>query len=837
MKRDATTDPSGAGAPAGSVTRTTCAYCGVGCGILARRGPDGTPTVAGDPDHPANFGRLCAKGAALAETLSLDDRLLEPRIAGRPAGWDEALDLVARRFSETIAEHGPDAVAFYVSGQLLTEDYYVANKLMKGFVGSANIDTNSRLCMASAVAGHKRAFGTDTVPGTYEDFELADLVVLVGSNLAWCHPVLHQRLMAAKAARPEMTVVVVDPRRTATTDAADVHLAIRPGSDVALFAGLLAFLAETGAVDRGFVEGHTAGFREALTAARAVGLAGAAAATGIAEAELARFYALVARTARTVTAFSMGVNQAEDGTDRVNAILNVHLATGRIGRPGATAFSITGQPNAMGGREVGGLANQLAAHGEFDDPEDRARLARFWGTDRLAERPGPKAVDLFRAVEDGRIRALLIMATNPAVSMPDADRVKAAIAACPFVVVADVTAETDTADGADVLLPALGWGEKDGTVTNSERRISRQRAFLPAPGAARPDWWILAEIGRRMGFPGFDWDGPAAIFREHAALTEALNAGRRDLRLGGLADLDRAGYDGLEPVRWPVPAGTREGADRMFADGRAFTPDRRFRFVPTVPIPRRAEPGLVLATGRVRDHWHTMTRTGKSARLSQHIAEPYCEIHPRDAALRAIPAAGLVEIATEYGSAVVRALVTPRVPAGSVFVPMHWTGRSSSRGRIDAVVAPRVDPVSGQPALKATVADVRAFAVAWYGFAVTPARPDLAGFDYAASARAGEGWRIEMAGKILPSDVASLASACLAWQDGAGTLHAVSDPGGGRHGFLAVTADGRVGGAMWIARDPVAVSRRFAVEALGAPAADVAALLAGRPGAAVADGG
>ncbi|WP_181708131.1 nitrate reductase [Chthonobacter rhizosphaerae] len=829
--------------PAGeTTTRTTCPYCGVGCGVKATVSSGGEVAVAGDEAHPANRGRLCAKGASLAETLSLDDRLLHPTIHGQRASWDEALDLVAERFRATVAAHGPDSVAFYVSGQCLTEDYYVANKLMKGFIGSANIDTNSRLCMASAVAGHRRAFGTDTVPGTYEDLELADLVVLVGSNLAWCHPVLHQRLMAAKAARPGMTIVTVDPRRTATADASDLHLALRPGSDVALFAGLLAHLDAAGAVDRAFEEAHTDGFEAALGAARAVGLSGAAEATGLPETALSAFYDLFARTGRVVTAFSQGVNQSASGTDKVNAILNVHLATGRIGKPGASPFSVTGQPNAMGGREVGGLANQLAAHGNIEDAGDRAAVQGFWGAPTIASRPGLKAVDLFRAVREGRVKALWIMATNPVDSVPGADDVAAALKACPFVVVSDVTAETDTAAYAHVLLPAAAWGEKDGTVTNSERRISRQRRFLAPPGEARPDWWALAEVGRRMGFDGFAYDGPAAVFREHAALSAVMAARGKDFDIGGLKDLTDAAFDGLEPVRWPVPAaGGAAGAEvgreaetggRFFADGRAFTPNGRLRFVATAPAGVTGSPGrpLILNTGRIRDQWHTMTRTGKTARLMGHIAEPFCEIHPADAAAAGIEAATLVRVDSAHGSVVVRALVTDRQQPGTVFVPMHWTDRLAAKGRVDAVVAPVTDPISGQPALKATPVSVAPFGAAWYGFAVSAARPDTEGCDYFAVARAKGGYRTELAGKTLPKDVPDAARRFLRLPAVGGSLTAVIDEGAGLYRFAAFEGE-RLIGALWIAPEPVAVSRAFAAERLTDPCARAGAVLAGRPGA------
>ncbi|WP_075217346.1 nitrate reductase [Mongoliimonas terrestris] len=822
--------------PEAIVTRTTCPYCGVGCGVLATVSPEGGVSVSGDPDHPANLGRLCAKGAALAETLSLDDRLLHPTVRGERTTWDTALDHVAERFAATIAEHGPDAVAFYVSGQLLTEDYYVANKLMKGFIGSANIDTNSRLCMASAVAGHKRAFGTDTVPGTYEDLELADLVVLVGSNLAWCHPVLHQRLMAAKAERPSMTIVVIDPRRTATAETADVHLAIAPGSDVALFCGLLAHLAETGSLDRDFIDMHTEGFEATLAVATAIGFQGAVDATGLDPAALSTFYSLYGRTEKVVTAFSQGVNQSTSGTDKVNAILNCHLATGRIGKPGASPFSITGQPNAMGGREVGGLANQLAAHGELADAGDRAAVRGFWSSPTIASRPGLKAVDLFQAVGDGRVKALLVMATNPVDSLPDADAVAAALALCPFVVVVDV-APTDTTRYAHVLLPAAAWGEKDGTVTNSERRISRQRAFLPWPGDSRPDWWILAEIGRRMGFDGFDYPGPDAIFREHAALSGVMAARGRDFDISGLADLSKPAYDALEPVRWPVPE-AGHGRERFFADGGAFRPSGRLAFVPVEPRPMpptSADRRFVLNTGRVRDQWHTMTRTGKTARLSGHIAEPYCEIHPADATDAGIEPATVVAVTSAHGRALVRALVTDRVLPGTVFVPMHWTDRFASRARIDAVVAPATDPVSGQPGLKSTAVSVEPAGMAWYGFAVSARHPNAADADYHALARAKNGYRIELAGRRTPADWAALARRVLGLDESEDCLVAVEDQGAHVWRF-ALMEGGRLRGAVWFSRRPVAVSRSFAADLLADSSAG-AVSLAGRPGRDLPDQG
>ena len=813
--------------------RTTCPYCGVGCGVLAKVAADGQVTVRGDPDHPANFGRLCSKGSALAETIDLDGRLLHPEIHGRPAGWDEALDLVASTFSKTIAEHGPDAVAFYVSGQLLTEDYYLANKLMKGFIGSANIDTNSRLCMASSVAGHRRAFGSDTVPGTYEDLELADLIVLVGSNLAWCHPVLYQRIAAAREKRPGIKIVLVDPRRTMTSDIADMHLAIAPDGDVALFTGLLAHLGQRDALDNAYIAAHTTGFTEALSAAAELDLAGIAVATGLNEDELGRFYGLFAATAKTVTVYSQGVNQSSSGTDKVNAIINCHLATGRIGKPGAGPFSVTGQPNAMGGREVGGMANMLAAHMEIENPDHRDRVRRFWNAPAVAEKPGLKAVEMFRGVADGRIKALWIMATNPVDSMPDADAVEAAIKVCSFVVVSDVLAKTDTVRHAHVRLPAAALGEKDGTVTNSERRVSRQRGFLAVPGEARPDWQIIAEVGKRMGFgEAFSHASPWQVFAEHAALSGFENGGARDFDIGAYADVDGDTYEALAPFQWPA-ANTLSHGTRFFADGSYYTSDGKARFVairPTAHTRISPEYPLVLNTGRVRDQWHTMTRTGKSPRLSQHMAEPFAEIHPMDAVRFGIGDADIVRVSTAHGQALLRALVTARQRTGSVFVPMHWTDQFSARARVDALVAPITDPISGQPASKNVAARIERFAADAFGFAVFAERPASIDADYWSLARCTGGWRLEFA--LAGSRDWTVFAASLLGADGQSESLAYHDVAGGHHRF-AHFAGSRLVGALYLAPEPVAVSRGWAAEQLNAEHADRRgrlAVVAGRPG-------
>jgi assimilatory nitrate reductase catalytic subunit len=810
-----------------AAVRTTCPYCGVGCGILASPDGKGGARIEGDPDHPANFGRLCSKGAALGETLGLEDRLLAPRIAGVEVGWDEALDLIAARFRAAIDTHGHDSVAIYGSGQLLTEDYYVANKLMKGFIGSANIDTNSRLCMASTVAGHRRAFGSDTVPGTYEDIERADLVILVGSNLAWCHPVLHQRLAAARETRPSMRVVVVDPRRTATCELADLHLKLRGDTDIALFSWLLAETERAGVLDLAWTAAHVDGLPDAMQAARGWGRARTAAACGLPPSDLDAFLGLWLGTERTVTVFSQGVNQSTTGTDKVNAIINCHLATGRIGRPGMGPFSVTGQPNAMGGREVGGLANMLAAHLELENPAHRAAVREFWRAPRVADRPGLKAVDMFRAAAGGRIKALWILATNPAASMPEADAVAAALEACPFVVVSDVTARTDTAARADVLLPAAGWGEKSGTVTNSERRISRQRPFLSPPGEARPDWWALAQVGRRMGWPAaFAWSSPAGIFREHAALSARAAALGRDFDIGPLAPLDDAAYDAMPPVQWPVG-----GSGRFFADGRFFTPDRRARLLPVGQPVAPPSGALRLNTGRIRDQWHTMTRTGRAPRLTQHIAEPFAEINAADAEPRGIGPADLVILSARGRRAVLRALVTDRVAPGTIFAPMHWSRETASAGGIAALLASATDPHSGQPALKAGAVEVERYAPAWHGFAVSRRRPTPEA-GYWARARIARGWRVELAGDAEPEDWEAWARA--AFDARRAEVVVWGDPGRGRR-RMALIEQRAVIAALFIAPEPVELSRAHLVAAFGE--ADAPTLLAGRPGVAMPDCG
>jgi assimilatory nitrate reductase catalytic subunit len=751
--------------PLPPAVRTACPYCGVGCGVLARPDGHGGAITIGDPEHPANFGKLCSKGFALEDTLGRGGRLLDPQLR-RADGtyakvdWDTALSTVADGFRRIVDRDGPGAIAFYLSGQLLTEDYYVANKLAKGFLGSANVDTNSRLCMASTVAGHRRAFGEDVVPGSYEDVDQANLLVLVGSNTAWCHPVLFQRITRNRQERGAK-IVVIDPRRTVTGDEADLFLAIAPGSDTALFAGLLVYLAEVGALDGKYIEANTTGFAAALARAREIApdVATTAAATGLDEGDVARFFQLFRSKEKVVTCFSQGVNQSAQGTDKVNAIINCHLATGRIGKPGMGPFSLTGQPNAMGGREVGGLANMLAAHMGFA-PDEVDRVRRFWNAPRMAERDGLKAVQMFEAIERGEIKALWVMGTNPAVSLPRAGAMCEALKGLELFVVSENVLGNDTVSAAPhVLLPAAAWGEKDGTVTNSERRISRQRRFLPLPGGVKPDWSIVSGVARQLGFgDAFAYRSSADVFREHAALSGFENSGARLFDLGGLAKMSDEDYEVLEPVQWPVRANGDGSSARLFTRGGYSTPDKKARFIaPERPALREAtddEFPLRLNTGRLRDQWHTMTRTGLSPRLGAHKPEPFVEVHPLDAKRIGLANGGFARLKSRHGSCVLKVVTSAGQQQGSVFAPIHWSNGNASSARIGDLVSPQIDPFSGQPEAKATPVSLERVDFAYRGFALAReplafpegtwwsqvALPDTVGFLFASSAPP-EAWR------------------------------------------------------------------------------------------------
>ena len=711
-------------------TRSTCPYCGVGCGVIIESQGDQVTGVRGDPEHPANFGRLCSKGATLHLTASAavarQTRLLTPMQRLRrheapvPLAWNAALDLASQTFARVIREHGPDAVGFYLSGQLLTEDYYVFNKLAKGLIGTNNVDTNSRLCMSSAVAGYKQTLGMDAPPACYDDVNHAQCLFIVGSNAAWAHPILFRRIEDAKAANPALKIIVADPRRTDTAAIADLHLPLQPGTDVMLFNGMLHIMLWEGWLDTAWIAAHTSGFDALKATLRDCTPALVAQVCGITREDLYAAAQLFAgapagdagRRAPTLSLYCQGLNQSSSGTAKNTALINLHLATGQIGRPGAGPFSLTGQPNAMGGREVGGMANLLSAHRDLANPQHRAEVAALWGVSSVPDKPGKTAVEMFQAAADGEIRALWIACTNPAQSMPDQATVRRALERCEFVVVQEAFATTATCDYADLLLPATTWGEKEGTVTNSERRISRVRAAVPAPGETRHDWAIAMQFAKRLEqlLPVradkslFPYDTPEAIWNEHRESTRG-----RDLDITGLS---YARLDDQGPQQWPLPEGETVGQARLYEDGVFPTPDGRARFADTVyrPVaePRESRYPFSLSTGRLRDQWHGMSRTGTLGRLFGHVAEPAVQLHPQDMARRGLKEGDLVHVTSKRGSIVLPVQGASELGLSQAFIAMHWgdeflSGVSSMGVRlagVNALTTSAFCPSSKQPELK-----------------------------------------------------------------------------------------------------------------------------------------
>ncbi|MBA3598024.1 MAG: molybdopterin-dependent oxidoreductase [Methylibium sp.] len=742
-------------------TRSTCPYCGVGCGVIIESEDAQITGVRGDPEHPANFGRLCSKGSTLHLTASApitrQTRLLQPlRRAERggalqPVGWDAALDEATERFASTIEQHGPDAVGFYLSGQLLTEDYYVFNKLAKGLIGTNNVDTNSRLCMSSAVAGYKATLGADAPPACYDDLHHAHTVFIAGSNTAWAHPVLFRRLEDARRANPGMKLIVVDPRRTETAECADLHLPLLPGTDVALFHGLLHLLMWEGLTDAAYIAAHTRGFTALRDRVREFTPKSVAQICGLKEeaiVQAARWFGGLTdngdpqQRTPTLSLYCQGLNQSTSGTDKNAALINLHLATGQIGKPGSGPFSLTGQPNAMGGREVGGLANLLSAHRDLANPQHRAEVAALWGVADVPAAPGKSAVEMFQAAADGEIKALWITCTNPAQSMPDQAVVRRALERCAFVVLQEAFATTATAAYADLLLPATTWGEKDGTVTNSERRISRVRPAVAAPGAARHDWAAAVDFARRLearlprripeaakhpapidiplsaGAQGdarratggadlvatlFPYATPESVWNEHRESTRG-----RDLDITGLdyAHLERA------PAQWPCPKGQVTGKVRLYADGVFPTADGRARFadMPYRPVaePRDARFPFSLTTGRLRDQWHGMSRTGTLGLLFGHVPEPAIELHPQELVRRGWAEGTLLHVTSRRGSVLLPVRASSTLEPAQAFVAMHWgeefvSGRTSSGARaagVNALMSSAYCAQSKQPELK-----------------------------------------------------------------------------------------------------------------------------------------
>jgi assimilatory nitrate reductase catalytic subunit len=692
-----------------SEVRSTCCYCGVGCGVVIESENGRITGVRGDSDHPANFGRLCSKGASLHLSAGDDGRVLFPELRSdrgeprRRVSWDAALDDVAGRFATIVREHGPDAVAFYVSGQLTTEDYYVFNKLAKGLVGTNNIDTNSRLCMSSAVAGYKLTLGADAPPACYEDVDHADVILLAGSNAAWTHPVLFRRMEEARRRNPRQKWIVVDPRRTDTAAEADLHLPIRPGTDLALFNAMLAWIAVEGLVDHRFVDGHTEDLDEALAIAHQWTPERAAQVCGVPAEAIVTAALWIARAGAALSLYCQGLNQSAHGTSNNAALVNLHLATGHIGRPGAGPFSLTGQPNAMGGREVGGMANLLSAHRDLGNAWHRDEVARLWGVESVPATPGLTAVELFDALAEGKVKAVWIACTNPAQSLPDQARVRAGLERAELVVLQEAFVGADTVAYADVLLPAATWGEKSGTVTNSERRISRVRPAVAPPGEAREDWMVAADFGRRLGERlGRDgarllaFDCAEDVFDEHRESTRG-----RDLDITGLsyAFLESAG-----PQQWPFPEGASAGRARLYADGVFPTPTGRARFVAT-PYAGPADPvaedyPVALLTGRLRDQWHGMTRTGRVARLFAHAPEPCVELCPADMVAADIEAGEIVRLTGRRGTLLARAQGSEQLAPGMAFLPMHWGAPFVAGAGVNGLTTRATDPQSRQPELK-----------------------------------------------------------------------------------------------------------------------------------------
>jgi len=708
-------------------TASTCCYCGVGCGVLIEHDGERITGVQGDPTHPANFGRLCSKGSTLHLTGDLAARALHPELrlskglARARTDWDSALDHAATVFAETIREHGPDSVAFYISGQLLTEDYYAFNKLARALVGTNNIDSNSRLCMSSAVVGYKRSLGADAPPCSYEDMENSDCLLIAGSNMAYAHPVLFRRLEAAKASRPDMKIIVVDPRRTDTCELADLHLAILPGTDVALFHGILHLLLWEGWIDRTYIDAHTEGFDALKKLARDYTPAAVAEICGISVDSLQACAELIGKAPSFMSLWCMGLNQSSSGSAKNSALINLHLATGQIGKPGAGPFSLTGQPNAMGGRETGSLANLLPGHREAGNAEHRAEVAGYWGVDSLPETTGLTAIELFEAVRVGKIKALWIACTNPAQSMPDQQKIHEALSNCPFVVVQEAYATTETCRYADLLLPAAGWGEKEGSVTNSERRVSHVRRAVPAAGEARADWAITCDFARRLethlrpGQPSlFDFASPAALFEEYKQLTAG-----RDLDLSGLS---HALIDDLGPQQWPFPAGAIAGTPRLYADGVFPTASGRARFQADpyrAPQEKReARYPLTLNTGRLRDQWHGMSRTGTVAQLFGHVEEAALSLHPDELRRRRLASGDLIKVRSRRGSLILPVQADESVRPGQAFLPMHWGDRFLKGLGINVLTLPAFDPLSKQPELKHAGVEVDKVELPWQLFAL-----------------------------------------------------------------------------------------------------------------------
>ena len=691
--------------------KTTCSYCGVGCGIIVKKDINNKVFVEGDKEHPVNKGMLCSKGMNLHYVANdTSDRILYPEMRWSRShprervSWDTALDRAANVFKSIIKKHGPDSVAFYVSGQSLTEEYYIANKLTKGFLGTNNIDTNSRLCMSSAVVGYKKTFGEDSVPISYEDIELADCFLITGANPAWCHPILFRRIEKRKEENPNVKIIVIDPRKTDSANFADLHLQLTPGTDVVLYNAIGRCLYKSGLIDEDFIKKYTQGFNDYKKIIFDTSLKQASKICGVSTDDIQKAAEMIGLSKGFISMWAMGLNQSVIGTDKNVSLLNLSLITGQVGKPGSGPFSLTGQPNAMGGREVGGMANLLAVHKDLNNEEHRREVAQFWGVDKISPKPGLTATEMFDALESGKLKAVWIACTNPLVSMPNSHQIEKAMAKSKFVVVQEISHKSDTVNYADLVLPAAAWLEKEGTMTNSERRISYLPKEIEAPGEARPDVEIFCDFAQRMGFRGFNFNSAEEIYDEYASMTKGTNI-----------DVSFLNYERLKnegTFQWPVNEYRHKGTPRLFEDKKFYTPTKKAIFnIPSTienkSVKTNDEFPLILTTGRIRDQWHTMTKTGKVSRLKTHYSKPVLEMNPVDAYIKSIKDGDITEIKSANGVVRVRVKITDAIKEGVVFLPMHW-GKilQSNLNRANNLTNTHVDPVSKEPDFKFTSVSV-----------------------------------------------------------------------------------------------------------------------------------
>ena len=729
--------------------KTLCPYCGVGCGLevlppaqsgkATNRDSQGNPlwSVRGDRSHPSSKGKVCIKGGTIAESLD-KSRLKYPMMRDsldsefRRVSWDEALNKISDRIQQVRSTQGSEGICMYGSGQFQTEDYYIAQKLLKGCLGTNNFDANSRLCMSSAVAGYIQSFGSDGPPCCYDDLELTDCAFLIGTNTAECHPIVYNRLRMHHKKNRKVKTIVVDPRQTKTAKDADLHLAIQPGTDMDLLNGIAHLLLRWGELDTLFIDECTQGFGKYTEVIKDYDPETVARRCGISTEQLELAARYWADSERVLSLWSMGVNQSSEGTAKVRTIINLHLMTGNIGKPGAGPFSLTGQPNAMGGREAGGLSHILPGYRVVKNPTHRAELEQAWQLPpgSINPVPGRDAWSMITGLETGDVGVLWIAATNPAVSMPDLVRTKKALLRSPFTIVQDAYYPMETASFAHVVLPAAQWGEKTGTMTNSERVVTLCPQFRPAPGEARPDWEIFAEVGRRLGFTReFDFANSAEVYQEFVKLTQG--------RLCDLSGLTHGRLRQQGPIQWPCPiedesqstaltCNTERNsspeakglfsnlfpekeeeitAKRLYTDGTFNTPDGRAKFA-AFHSKGLAEPidtayPFVLTVGRLYEHWHTMTRTGRIEKIMKKQPQPFIEIHPLDADKLGVEAETLVEVRSRRGVGRFTARITKAIVPGTVFVPMHWGALWTDNGEANLLTHPEACPISLEPELKA----------------------------------------------------------------------------------------------------------------------------------------